>query len=158
MLDQQHTLWPHLPVSVRPGTCPRQQQEFPGGAANSTMHPFLFQNNALTSLQRCQAIFTERGDEYGDSWRHCRFSTMRSVCEKFGIIVPDGMFRMVALAAMIDQKYSRQEGGYKDDSMLDGINYQLALAEEVRLVEAAYGKAIAELRSKLNGTPDARPN
>lgn len=110
-------------------------QEFPSWGRLFRMHPYLFQSHALTSLERCREIFTERGNEYSDSWRYCRFSTMKSLIRKFGLNIPEDYLRMLALAAMVDQKYSRQEGGYKDDSMLDGINYQLALAEEVRDLE-----------------------
>jgi hypothetical protein len=77
----------------------------------------------------------QRGDEYADSWRTCRFSMMRSLIVRFNLHVPEECLRMMALAGMVDQKLSRQEGGYKHDSMDDGINYQLALAEEVRQVE-----------------------
>lgn len=125
------------------------------------MHPYLFQSQALTSLKRCEAIFMERGGEYADSWRNCRFSMMRSLVARFGLNVPEECLRMLALAGMVDQKISRQEGGYKHDSMDDGINYQLALAEEVRQVEKIFNnraKLDRAIEQAVNGTPDTRPH
>lgn len=94
-----------------------------------------FEENAHATLKRVEAVFTERGREYGDTWRNCQFLAMKAVARKFDTTIPLWLFRALATAALVDMKYQRLEGGYKDDSMIDGIAFSLYLAEEIRDIE-----------------------
>jgi hypothetical protein len=96
-----------------------------------------FEKNALATFERATATFGERGTQYGDTWRDCQFLKMKAVASHFGLSIPDQFFRALATAAFSDMKYQRLQGGYKDDSIIDGINYDAFLAEEVRELEAA---------------------
>jgi hypothetical protein len=97
--------------------------------------PHLFSSRCLATLKRATATYDERGDQYGDTWRNARFLALKAVLHKFGILVSPRFLRMIAAAVLVDTKYQRLEGGYKDDSIVDGINYQAFLAEEVRELE-----------------------
>lgn len=90
-----------------------------------------FESNALATLQRVQDTFTRRGDEYGDTWRNCQFIVMKAVARKLGCQIKPEHFRALATAAFADMKYQRLEGGYKDDSLIDGIAYSAYLAQEM---------------------------
>lgn len=101
------------------------------GKAWSTVAP-LFDENADASLARAAAIYKQRGGEYADTWRTCRFLKMKAVAKELGCEIPDEAYRALATAAFCDMKYERNAGGYKDDSIIDGINYDAFLAEEMR--------------------------
>lgn len=92
----------------------------------------LFESHALATIKRATATFQGRGDEYGDTWRECRFLKMKAVARELGCNIDPEHFRALATAAFCDMKYWRFLGGYKEDSILDGINYDAFLAEEVR--------------------------
>lgn len=92
----------------------------------------LFETRALESFDRAKSTFVGRGDEYGDTWRECRFLKMRAVARELGLNIPDKCLRALAAAAFCDMKYWRLLGGYKDDSIIDGINYDAFLAAEMR--------------------------
>lgn len=91
-----------------------------------------FDNHALKTLQRVQATFTQRSSEYGDTWGNCQFLTMKAVAREFGVEVPPWLYRALATAAFVDMKHQRMEGGYKDDSLIDGIAYSCFLAQEMQ--------------------------
>lgn len=95
----------------------------------------LFERRALLTIKRAIETFAGRGIEYGDTWGECTFNTMKSVARKLGCQINPEHFRALATAAFIDMKYWRHLGGYKDDSMVDGINYSAFLAEEMRQLE-----------------------
>src|SRR5436190_1865467 len=92
----------------------------------------LFETHALATIQRSIETFSGRGIEYGDTWRETRFVIMEAVARKLGCDIRPEHFRALATAAFCDMKYWRGLGGYKDDSLVDGINYQAFLAEEMR--------------------------
>lgn len=92
----------------------------------------IFESHTLTSLDRAKAIFAGRGTEYGDTWRECQFIKMKSVARALGVEINEKHFRALATAAFSDMKYWRLLGGYKDDSVIDGINYDAFLAEEMQ--------------------------
>jgi hypothetical protein len=94
----------------------------------------IFESHTLTSLDRAKEIFAGRGTEYGDTWRDCQFLKMKAVAKSLGIEIDDSHYRALATAAFSDMKYWRLLGGYKDDSIIDGINYDAFLAEEMRLL------------------------
>lgn len=97
----------------------------------------LFESNAGATLERVKSTFCQRGNEYGDTWKNCQFLTMKAIARKFGITIPDKFYRALSAAALCDMKHQRLEGGYKDDSLVDGIAYEAFLAEEVRKLEQA---------------------
>jgi hypothetical protein len=92
----------------------------------------LFESNANASIARVTATFGQRGTEYGDTWRNAQWLAMRAVARKLAVQIPDEALRPLAAAALYDVKYQRLEGGYKDDSVIDGIAYGANLAEEMR--------------------------
>lgn len=94
----------------------------------------LFETNASATLDRVEAIFSERGEGYGDTWKDCQFLTLKAVAEKLGASIPDDAWRAIACAAFSDMKYQRLQGGYKDDNLFDGIAYSAYLAKEVENV------------------------
>jgi hypothetical protein len=95
----------------------------------------LFETQALATIERATSTFAGRGEEYGDTWRECRFLTMQAVAKRLGLEIPTNTLRALAAAAFVDMKYWRALGGFKDDSLVDGINYQAFLAEEMRQLE-----------------------
>ena len=90
-----------------------------------------FESNALATLDAVKATFTQRGTEYGDTWRNCQFITMKAVAGELGCQIKPEHLRALATAAFVDMKYQRSEGGYKADSLIDGIAYAAFLAEEM---------------------------
>lgn len=96
------------------------------------MNQPLFNAQTLTTIERARAIFEGRGTEYGDTWRDCNFIQMKAVAAALGCNIDPEHFRALATAAFVDMKYWRSLGGYKDDSLIDGINYSAFLAEEMR--------------------------
>ena len=96
----------------------------------------LFDSNALETLKKVEAIFTQRGNEYGDTWRNCTFTTLKAVAKELGATIPDHALRAVATAAFVDMKYQRMEGGYKSDNIHDGIAYMAFLDKEMEIAKA----------------------
>ena len=92
----------------------------------------LFESHSLSTFGRAKATFVGRGDEYGDTWRLCQFIKMKAVARELKLNIPDSCFRALATAAFADMKYWRLLGSYKEDSLIDGINYDAFLAEEMR--------------------------
>jgi len=92
----------------------------------------LFETHTLATLSRAQRIFVGRGDEYGDTWRDCAFLKMEAVARALRCEIKPEHFRALAVAAFADMKYWRFLGGFKDDHLIDGINYDAFLAEEMR--------------------------
>src|SRR6266536_5776236 len=93
-----------------------------------------FESNALATIERAKSIIVGRGNEYGDTWRDCNFLKMKAVARAMGCDIKTEHFRALATAAFCDMKYSRNLGGYKDDNLIDGINYDAFLAEEMRAI------------------------
>lgn len=112
-----------------------------------------FEANAMATLDRVQKTFTQRGAEYGDTWRNCKFITFKSVAKDLGVEVPDEFCRALVTAGFIDMKYQRPEGGYKDDSIIDGIAYMAYLAQEMLELKAALASK-AEYCDRNRITPD----
>lgn len=95
----------------------------------------LFEQRASATLKRVASIFCQRGTEYSDTWKEAQFLKMKAVAKKLGAVIPNDAYRAIACAAFCDMKYSRLAGGYKEDSIDDGIAYDAFLADEVRSVE-----------------------
>lgn len=92
----------------------------------------LFEENALATLDRVKSTFTERGQQYGDTWRDCQWLALRAVAFQLGVAIPPECLRPLAAAVLVDVKYQRLQGGFKDDHLVDGIAYAANLAEEMR--------------------------
>ncbi len=105
------------------------------GASWSTVLP-LFEEHANATLDRVRQVFTQRGSEYSDTWRTCRFHTMKAVAKELGCEIEPDHFRALATAAFVDMKQERVSGGYKEDSLVDDIAYKAFLVEEMRRLKA----------------------
>ena len=93
----------------------------------------LFEQNAETALNRSHSTFCQRGHEYGDTWRHSQHLCLRVAYRKLtNRDLPIEFCNALASAVMVDMKYQRMEGGYKDDTLIDAIAYQAFHAEEMR--------------------------
>ncbi len=101
----------------------------------------LFESNANASIARVTATFGQRGTEYGDTWRNAQWLALKAVAAKYHVKIPPHVVRALAAAVMFDVKYARLEGGYKDDTMVDGCAYGLNLAEEVNRTDMAIMEA-----------------
>ncbi len=98
----------------------------------------LFDQRVTATLARCTDTFRSRGDQYGDTWRDCQHLALRAILfTMWGIKLSDTQCRALASAVLVDVKYQRLEGGYTEDHLIDGINYQAFLADEMREVYAA---------------------
>lgn len=121
----------HAEITGNHSHCWRCHSPLPQFNAQMAIKP-LFEERADVSISRAQAVYKQRGGEYADTWRSCRFLKMKAVSKTLGIEIKPEHFRALATAAFCDMKYERNAGGYKDDSIIDGINYDAFLAEEMR--------------------------
>lgn len=102
----------------------------------NSKQPPLFGQYAGATLERCMAIFKERGNQYADTMRECSFLTMRAVAKELGLSIPDRFLRILCIASYADMKHARMLGGYKEDTAEDCINYLAFVAEEMRQIKA----------------------
>lgn len=91
-----------------------------------------FETLADETLDRVRGIYAQRGTEYADTWKNPPLLAMKATANKLGISIPDEFYKALALAALADVKYVRLIGGYKEDSVDDGIAYNGAWAGEMR--------------------------
>ncbi len=96
-----------------------------------------FERLASATLQRVTDTFKERGEQYGDTWADCQWLTLDAVALKLGYSIASEHWRAIAAAAMVDIKHQRMQGGFKDDSLVDGIAYAALLTEEMRQIDNA---------------------
>lgn len=95
----------------------------------------LFEQRVTETLKRATDTFRTRGDQYGDTWRDCQWLKLRAVLfTTLGLKISPAQCRAIALASLGDVKYQRMQGGYAEDHLIDGINYDAALASEMREV------------------------
>lgn len=99
----------------------------------------LFESNAAATLTRVSEIYAQRGNEYADTWRNCRWLAVLATARKLGVNLSPDQCRVIAAAAMVDIKYARLEGGFKDDTVIDGIAYAANWAEEMKNFSAVKG-------------------
>jgi len=92
----------------------------------------LFAEYASESLRECLATFEERGVQYGDTMRESRFVTMEAVARELGCKIDPQHFRALAIAGMVDIKYWRNLAGFKQDTLLDMINYAAFTVQDVK--------------------------
>ena len=95
----------------------------------------LFEERADRTLDKVRAVYAQRGGEYADTWRTCRFLAMKAVSMKLNLEIRDEYLRALATAAFVDMKYERLSGGFKDDSIIDGIAYGAFLVDEMTSIE-----------------------
>lgn len=93
-----------------------------------------FIERASTSLKEAAKTMHERGSQYSDTWGkdgcwHLTKAIVKKFTEKD---IDEKAVKAIALAAFIDQKYSRFAGGYKHDTAIDLIPYLGALSEFVK--------------------------
>lgn len=100
------------------------------------MNKPIFETFANATIDRVKGTYEQRGTEYGDTWAHCQWLALKATCRKLGLEIPESKLRAVAAAVLFDVKYQRLEGGYKDDSVVDGMAYGGLWAEEMRRQEA----------------------
>ncbi len=103
--------------------------------ARAAVQKPMFEQRADATITRAQEIYQHRGLGYGDTWGEVRFLKMKAVARELGCIIPEDALRALATAAFCDMKYWRFLGGFKDDNLIDGINYDAFLAEEVIAVK-----------------------
>lgn len=101
----------------------------------------LFDELVAEGLEAAEKVCGQRGAEYGDSYAHNRCVTLNAVKQARKSAIADQTSQQwdlaEELAAMVDIKFCRLEGGYKDDTLLDLINYVAALkAHMLRLSHA----------------------
>jgi len=128
--DLATVLWRSGSVSVAHLSELSRFSEKPVEAAIATSR---FSRQAGPVLEECRAIFAERGGQYGDTWEECRWVKVRAAARLLGL--PDitvAQCRVLAASALVDVKYIRETGGWKDDSALDGINYEALRLGEIR--------------------------
>lgn len=119
--------------------------------ANGRFHQFnqmtkpLFEERADRTLDKVRAVYAQRGGEYADTWRTCRFLAMKATAKKLGLVIPDEYCRALAAAAFYDMKYERLSGGYKDDSVIDAIAYGSFWIDE--MVDLDKNPKVSELKS-----------
>jgi len=115
----------------------------------------LFEEYAMDTIDKATSVYKGRGLEYGDSWKTNPFLILRSVlkeipaCREFS----QAECRAIAAAVQCDTKYARFEGGYKEDNILDGINYMAFLARAVKELNSPGDMPSEEIRNIYWGTP-----
>lgn len=92
----------------------------------------IFETFADATLARVRGTYATRGTEYGDTWRNAQWLALKATRDELGLSIPESALRAVAAAVMVDVKYQRLEGGFKDDSVVDGIAYNALWAEEMQ--------------------------
>ena len=91
-----------------------------------------FEYHADATLDRVRATYAQRGTEYADTWRDAKFLAMQATAQKLGLKLSNDQCRVLCAAGLVDVKYHRLSGGYKDDSVIDGIAYQAMWCNEMR--------------------------
>lgn len=92
----------------------------------------LFDKYADATLERVKKTYSGRGEEYGDTMRDCQWLTMRAVAQRLGVALPAKYARVIAIAGLLDLKYQRMQGGYKDDNLVDHGAYAAFVAQEMK--------------------------
>lgn len=110
-----------------------QKRALDAAAARERKSGPLFAARANATLNRARDTYSVRGAQYGDTWRDCQWLTLRAVSGRLFVgRLTDSECRRLAAAVLVDVKHQRMQGGYKDDNLIDGINYAALLAEEMR--------------------------
>ncbi len=97
----------------------------------------LFEEAALPRLESAISVMKERGSQYADTLRICPFTWSINVAKELGVTLLPEVARAIAMAAMVDLKYSRMAGGYKLDNIEDAINYAATIPHMIELAKEA---------------------
>ena len=93
----------------------------------------MFEDCAGKVLKECVDVFEERGGQYGDNYGTMKFLIMDSVAKDLGLEICNDELRLLSAAALVDLKYWRfVSQTYKEDNLIDGINYSAFLIEAMR--------------------------
>lgn len=120
----------------------------------------VFEEGITSILGESAAIAAQRGTEYADSWHLDNLVTTftENTLKSFNLDLSPEQLRLVIMAALIDTKESRMGGPYKEDTVVDGINYRAVFAHLKRLYNAPHEKKNVDLpplcmfRSVVTGT------
>lgn len=90
----------------------------------------VFNDAAERTLSAALRVCTQRGGEYQDSWalENMASTFLDATLRRFSIVLGPYEKRLLIMAALVDVKDSRLTGPWKNDSVLDGINYRAAYA------------------------------
>lgn len=94
-----------------------------------------FESNMRASWKEVDATVLQRAGEYADTWSDCQWLKVKAIAKRFGLELSTEMARALAAGALCDVKYQRNQGGYKRDSFLDGVAYDLNAMEEVAVLD-----------------------
>ena len=87
-----------------------------------------FEESADKTIEQVRAIYSQRGQEYADSWSLDNLVTTftEHTLRELGFRLDPLQLRLVLMAALVDVKDSRMGGPFKADSIIDGIAYRAA--------------------------------
>lgn len=87
----------------------------------------VFEESAKRTAVKCEAIYGQRGGEYSDTWALENQQTVfvDTVLRMLNLSLSAEAKRLLKLGALIDVKDDRMLGGFKEDSLIDGVNYRL---------------------------------
>lgn len=122
-----------------PYVCYCGSSDFDVVSLNEVPNTPTFTRLADITLDRCVDTYSTRGAQYADDWKARPNFALSAVAQKLGYNINPAHLRAITAAVLVDVKYSRLMGGYKDDSIIDGINYAAVLAQEMREIEAREG-------------------
>jgi hypothetical protein len=102
----------------------------------------LFNSACKKRLNKAIEIVDQRGQQYGDTLRDCQWLIFKSVYKTISgyphELITSEYARALAIAALCDIKYQRFQGGWNEDNIDDGINYQSILPEMIELAIKSY--------------------
>lgn len=90
----------------------------------------IFEESANKTLDAVKATYSQRGQEYADSWHidHMVTTLTRATLGRFGAELTAEQIRLLQCAVLVDVKDSRLIGPWKPDSIVDGIAYRACYA------------------------------
>lgn len=93
-----------------------------------------FERTAELGHKKVRATYSQRGQEYGDTVQLNNWLILKGVMRELGFPEPsDQECRFIFGSAMLDVKYWRNLGGYKEDSIVDGNAYSSHFLGEIEL-------------------------
>jgi len=91
-----------------------------------------FERMADRGLAKIRATYTQRGMEYGDTVEENQWLVLKAIMVKLGFPRPtDQDCRLIFDSAMVDVKYWRNLGGFKEDNFIDGGAYNCQMLGEL---------------------------
>ena len=117
-----------------------------------------FDRCADATLDEVKAIYTQRGEEYADSWalenQRAPFTNMvlRDILGFENGVEPE-VIRLIVMAALVDVKDSRMIGPYKRDTVVDGIAYIAMFAQIIEEYKEKCNSPLTSSSSRPEPTP-----